>query len=466
MKKSILLSFILLSILQLAQAKTPPNVVLIFVDDMGWGDVGYHGVNTIHTPQIDQLANEGVYFSQGYVTASICGPSRAGLITGKYQQRFGCFGNSKHGIPNEEKLLFHYLKEQGYQTASIGKWHLGEGEGRLMPNERGVDYFYGFLGGSHDYTKSAKDENVKRSLLKPIYENGEIQPPIQNDNGYLTDLFTEKAISFIDKNKENPFCLYLAYNAVHHPWQVPQKYVDALDHLEVGEERKHFAGMVYALDVGIGQIREALKENGIDDNTIIFFISDNGTPAGQGFKEPRRKKRGETTMSSPGPFNGFKGSTYEGGIRIPFIAHYPKHFPENKHSEVPVISLDVLPTILNQIGNGLGSDELEGKDLLELIDGEEERPLFWARDGDIAVRYQDWKLSINNKQGSGAIELYDLKNDPGEWKDIASSNPEKVKQLLHFFQEWDQKNTKVTNHNGLAPKYRAKIEKYLEELGR
>lgn len=278
-----------------------PNIVLIYADDMGWGDVGYHGFNDISTPNIDKLASEGTQFSQGYVCASVCGPSRSGLLTGVYQQRMGVYGNGggTH-VPKSQSLLFEILKKQGYHTGAVGKWGIGDDVEDVLPNSRGVDFYYGFLGGSHSYTKSSLVEHSEKKPEAPIWRNGNIEPPIQNSNGYLTEMFTNEAVGYIEStSNDKPFCLYLAYNAVHFPWVVPQKYRDRLKHLNLPNERELFAGMTLALDDGLGAIMKALEKKGVADNTLVIFVSDNGSPRGQGLVQPKIKTTGTTTMSSP-----------------------------------------------------------------------------------------------------------------------------------------------------------------------
>ena len=430
---------------------TRPNVIIIYVDDMGWGDVGYHGFKDIKTPNMDKLAEEGTWFSQAYVSASICGPSRAGMITGAHQQRFGIYGNfHENHIPDSQPLAMELMKDNGYKTAVIGKWHLGEPTG--LPNERGADFFYGFLDGSHDYFKSTTNPDAHMRFA-PIYRNTEMEPPIQESEGYLTELFTDEALNFIDGavKEEEPFFMYLAHFAVHHPWQVPESYVERLKDLPVeegvaGQERKHFAGMALALDDGIGEVMDALKKHGIDDNTLVFFMSDNGTPRGQGFAQPTQKTRGETTMSSPGPFNGFKGDTYEGGIRVPAAVRWPGKIPAGQEYKQMISSMDIVPTIVAATGANMWNDAIpfDGKDLTPYLNGKmgEQGPhetMYWRRDDDYAIRDGDWKLTWNSQSGPQTIRLFNMENDPGEWNDLVSEHPEKAQELQNKFDTWEAK---------------------------
>jgi len=438
-------SVLLSTNLRAQQQPDKPNIIIIYADDMGWGDVGYHGVeNDIRTPNIDQLASEGVAFSQGYVSASVCSPSRAGLLTGQYQQRFGCGENPcgsgypenekalKSGLPDTIPILPELLKTQGYTTGMIGKWHLGLSENK-RPNARGFDYFYGFLNGAHSYYEADIHFGKKKGKW-PIFRNNQI---VEYD-GYMTEVFTKEAGQFITQQKENPFFLYLAYNAVHHPWEVPDAYLNRLDHIKT-PYRKKFAGMVLAMDDGIGQIIQTLKDQKLYDNTIIIFMSDNGSPSGQG----KDAAEGDY-MSSTGGLRGWKGDTYEGGIKVPFIMRWPGQLRTNVTYDKPVINLDITPTLTHF----LDIDEpapgfYDGKDLLPFLNGKtNDRPheeLFWRRDEDYAIRIGDWKLTCNNRgnKATNGVELFNLKEDPFEKNNLAHQYPEKVIKMQQQFDQWD-----------------------------
>ncbi|WOH38726.1 sulfatase-like hydrolase/transferase [Thalassotalea fonticola] len=435
-----------------AQSAEPakPNVIVFYADDMGWGDVGYHGYDDIRTPNIDALAASGTSFEQGYVAASVCGPSRAALVTGVHQQRFGYYGNGgiSH-VPQSQPIMFEQLQQQGYQTAAIGKWHLGDESGQ--PNSRGVDFFYGFHNGSHDYHFSDIVEGGKKSQA-PIYRNDQIEPAIQDSNGYLTEMFSHEAANFIDNaNTTEPFFVYVAYNAVHAPWQVPQEYLDRLVDLQAEDERKFFAGMVLALDDGIGEVMDAVERKNATDNTLVFFLSDNGTPRTHGFEQPKEKFRGTTTMSNPGELNGFKGDSYEGGIRVPFLVSWPGTIPTGVYKK-PVSNLDVVPTIMARLGvtePGAGLD-FDGVDIFPYITGEKgsrpHRNMYWRRGEDYAVRKNDWKLSFNDQSGSQRIMLFDLATDPGEWNDLSDTYPTRAQNMQDMFDAWD--SALPDNQNG------------------
>jgi len=445
-----------LSVALPAVTAAKPNVLIIYADDMGWGDVGYHGVKDILTPNIDKLAAEGVSFSQGYVCASVCGPSRCGLMTGLYQQRLGCGENPSTqgfpeaprfpfaGLPTSQPILSEMLRPLGYRCGMVGKWHLGLHE-TMRPNARGFDYYYGFLNGAHSYEKALPKFGPKKELW-PLFRNNRMEPPYE---GYLTDTFTHEAVAFIERGHGKPFFLYVAYNAVHAPWQVPDKYRERTKHLSDIEDRRFFAAMVLAMDDGVGRIMQALDKAGVSDDTLVFFISDNGTPRGQGLGYPRKdhtKERGGCSMSSAGPFRGFKGDTFEGGIRVPFIMRWPGRIKPGTTYDQPVINLDVVPTVMARLGvehPPCGFD-FDGVDLLPYLRGEHDgtRPhdvLYWRRDDDYAIRRGDWKLAWNDhsvQPGSGAM-LFNLKDDPGEHHDLSAEHPELKQALQSRFDAWD-----------------------------
>ena len=283
-------------------AESQPNIVLIVADDLGYGDLGYLGGKDVPTPNVDKLAADGVRFTSGYVSGPYCSPTRAGLLTGKYQQRFGHEFNPGQG-PNsadiglsvKETTLANRLKSAGYTTGLVGKWHLGNAE-KFRPPQRGYDEFFGFLGGAHPYF--IEDRQA------PIYRgNEEVK-----ESEYLTDAFTREAVSFIDRHKEKPFFLQLTYNAVHTPMHAKPEHKKQFASI-ADETRRNYAGMLFAMDEGIGKVVDALQKAGVRENTLIAFISDNGGPPVNG--------------SSNGSLRGFKATTWEGGVRVPFILNWP-----------------------------------------------------------------------------------------------------------------------------------------------
>lgn len=415
-----------------------PNIVLILADDMGYSDVGFNGCTDIPTPNLDALAAAGIRFEEGYVSASVCGPSRSGLLTGRYQQRFGCGENPPEegwpdnprcpdaGVPRSERLLSELLKPAGYRSAVIGKWHLGMAE-HLRPNQRGFDYYYGFLNGAHSFTE-AKKEWQSNPGLWPIFRNNE---PMDYE-GYLTDTFTDEGIGFIERSKDKPFFLYLSYNAVHAPWQAPENVAHKVKHIK-NPARRTYAGMLVSMDDGIGRVVRALKDNGVYENTIIVFLSDNGAP--------------KNSAASSAPLRGNKGDTYEGGTRVPFVMCWPEQIEPGSIYENPVSALDVVPTVL--AASSLVADHaalnLDGVDLMPFLKGEKKgRPhetMFFRRDDDYAIRVNDWKLAWNNgiPTGTRTIELFNLAEDPNEATDLARQYPEKAEQLQCQFDDWDSK---------------------------
>jgi arylsulfatase A-like enzyme len=419
-----------------------PNIVLIVADDMGYGDIGVHGSKDIPTPNIDALARAGVRFTDAYVTGPHCSPTRAALLTGRYQQRFGHEVNMgagagpDAGLPSSETTIADRLKAAGYKTALFGKWHLGSAE-RLHPLARGFDEFYGFLGGEHSYFEAAPN------AMNPLLEG---RQPVEA-TGYLTDVLTNRAVDFIKREKSRPFFLYLAYNAVHTPMHAPEKYLARFKGI-ANQERRTYAAMLSALDDGIGRTLETLRAEGLDERTLVIFFSDNGGPTMTG-----------TTIngSSNGPLRGSKRQTWEGGIRVPFIIRWKGQVPEGKVDTRPIIQLDVLPTSLAAAGVEPKAEwKLDGVNLLPYVRGNVQQPpheaLFWRLFAHMAIRKGPWKLvktmegplleaDVTNPDLSGA-QLFNLADDIGETHDLAAARPEKVKELAGDWLRWNQELAK------------------------
>jgi arylsulfatase A-like enzyme len=393
-----------------------PNIVVIVSDDQGYADSScYEHPKEVDTPNIDGLAGEGVRFTSGYASGYVCAPTRAGLMTGRYQQRFGFYtaGDSRIGMPLKEITVADVLKKEGYATAVIGKWHLGI-EPEYHPMKRGFDEFYGFLGhGAHDYFKlGITDEYTS------IYRN---EKPI-NDSGYLTNNLARESVSFIERHMGRPFFLYLPFNAVHWPLQALQKHIEPFN---TGDpNRDIYLGMLVCMDEAIGRVLDALKRTGADENTLIIFFSDNGGA---------RKN-----LANNGVLRDYKHSVYEGGIRVPFIVRWPDELPKGKVCDEPVISLDVMPTICAAVGAKLPGDRVyDGRNMLPVLRGESKEPLhealFWYDGADQwAVRAGKWKL-LSYK---GSLELYDLSTDISEKNDISIENPQIVERLQHTYTAW------------------------------
>lgn len=394
-----------------------PNIVLIVSDDQGYADSScYDHPEEVDTPNIDKLAAEGVRLTNGYASAYVCAPTRAGLLTGRYQQRFGFYSgpDSRVGLPLSEITIADILKKQGYATAVTGKWHVGI-EPEYHPLKRGFDEFYGFLGhGAHDYF-DLKITNEFNS----IYRN---EKPI-NDSGYLTDNLARESASFIERYRNRPFFLYLPFNAVHWPLQALEKYIKRFN--TGNKDRDIYLAMLTSMDEAVGKVLDALKRTGTYDNTLIIFFSDNG-----GAKR---------NLANNGALRDFKQSVYEGGIRVPFIVSWPGKVPKGKVCSEPVISLDVLPTVCAAAGVELpDGHEYDGKNMLGVLRGQKKGPLhktlFWY-DGEQqwAVREGRWKLLFNRQ---GSLELYDLEADISEKNNLVKERPEIVQHLQQVYTDW------------------------------
>ena len=417
-----------------------PNVVVVFVDDLGYGDVGFTGGTEARTPNLDRLAAEGVVFANGYVTHPFCGPSRAGLLTGRYAARFGNDQNfayvpddPEHGLPVEETTFAARLQRAGYRTGLVGKWQLGAAE-PFHPRNRGFDSFYGFLGGGHDYFGSDADADGDPYLL-PLEENGEA---VEFD-GYLTDALTERATAFIRAPDDAPFFLYLAYNAPHEPLQAPAALMRAYAHVE-DEERRAYLAMVESLDQNVGRVLAALEETGERGNTMFFFLSDNGGVS---------PLLGGRDWADNGILRHGKTSLREGGVRVPFIASWPERWPGGLRYEPPVISLDIAATALAQAGVAPDPERPpDGVDLDPFLRGEAagdpHEALFWRQwspDAETyarAVRAGRWKLVYDDASGEGG--LYDLSADAGETRDLSATEPETVARLTRLWNDWNWEN--------------------------
>jgi len=454
------------SLTNVEAAARRPNIVLLFADDLGYGELGCQGNSQIPTPHIDSIAKNGIRFTAGYVTAPYCSASRAGLMSGRYQTRFGYefnpIGadneNPNAGLPASQVTLARHLKNVGYTTALIGKWHLG-GHAKFHPLRRGFDEFFGFTHEGHYFVqppykgvttmlrrKTLPDGGQGRWIRKdgklvysthmrsnePAYDaNNPLVRGSQpvNETAYLTDAFTREAVDFIDRNQTKPFFLYLAYNAVHSPLQGAEAYMKRFEHIE-DVHRRIFAAMLANLDDSVGAVLEKLRKSGLEENTLVFFISDNGGPTRE-------------LTSSNLPLRGGKGDVYEGGIRIPFLMQWKGRLPAGKVYEKPVISLDVYATAAALAKAPIPKQRaIDGVDLLpHLLGKKEERPheeMFWRLSKRTAIRVGDWKLLRNPRDGTGAEwQLYDLSKDTVEQTDLSQRQPEMKKQLLARWEQWN-----------------------------
>jgi len=399
-----------------------PNIIVIISDDMGYADIGCQGCKDIATPNIDSIAQNGVRFTNGYVSCPVCSPTRAGLATGRYQQRFGHEYNTgpppgglreQVGLPLTEVTIANVLKSAGYVTEAVGKWHLGMAP-HFHPFKRGYDEFFGFLHGGHSYI----DPGV--GTWNPILRGTEQV----DEKSYLTDAFSREAVAFIESHHDERFFLYLAYNAVHTPMQGPERYKDSFKHI-TDSKRQVYAGMLTAMDEGIGKILAKLRELGIEKDTLLFFINDNGGPT-------------PANGSDNSPLRATKGTMYEGGIRVPFMVQWPGHLKGGRVYEHPVISLDILPTAAAAAGAEPPKDRrIDGVNLLPYLMGRAKgvphEILFWRRGQDHAVRKGKFKLV---EAGNGS-ELFDLFSDVGEARNLSEERPELLKELKQAYVRWD-----------------------------
>jgi arylsulfatase A-like enzyme len=414
------LTVVLVTVLSLgctndAPPRQSPNAVLIVADDLGYADVGYQGAPADRTPNIDALANEGTVFSEAYVAAPICAPSRAALMTGRHPARYGYLGftgtienqiENDIGVDPRERFLTELMRDAGYTTAAVGKWHLGYNE-KYRPGSRGVDHFFGFLAGGHDYY--LWNDPSRRRAGGPILRNGDEV----DGRGYLTEAFTEEAVAFIRENRTHPFFLYLAYQNPHPPKTVPKRYQ--------GPDGDTHVGMIRALDAGVGAVLAAIEATDLERDTIVVFLSDNGG-------------------SDNGPLRGRKGSLFEGGIRVVMVMRWPGHIAAGETFSQPVSAMDLLPTLIAAAGGEPPSDRrLDGVDLLPYLTREREGPpheqLFWRfyPHGE-AVRSGPLKLLVSGPHE----QLFDLSADPGERNDLAQERETDVARLRAALEAWSR----------------------------
>jgi arylsulfatase A-like enzyme len=407
-----------------------PNVVFIVGDDMGYADIGVHGCKDIPTPHMDALAKSGVRFTNGYVSGPYCSPTRAGLLTGRYQQRFGHEFNptrgTEVGLPVTETTIADRLKAAGYATGLVGKWHLGTAT-KFMPLKRGFDEFFGFLGGSHSYFPGPGAGTTILRGNKSI-----------DEKEYLTDAFGREAVAFIDRHKKRPFFLYLAFNAVHTPMQATDARLKKFDSIK-DNQRRTYAAMMFAMDEAIGAVLAKLKEEKLEENTLIAFVNDNGGPT----------MKGTTINGSVNtPLRGSKRTTLEGGIRVPFLLSWKGTIPANQVYDAPVIQLDLLPTALAAAGVEVKPEaKLDGVNLLPFLagkaTGQPHETLYWRLGQQMAIRHGDWKLvrydtaADREKPGVTGYKLYNLKDDIGEATDLIARNAERAKELETLWKKWD-----------------------------
>jgi len=418
-----LASFAMLPLIWTATAEETkpqkPNVLILYADDLGYGEVGCYGFKEVPTPNIDSIAANGIRFTSGYVAAPLCSPSRAGLMTGRYQQRFGHENNGMapgHGLPLTETTLANRMKSLGYATMAIGKWHLGS-DAEHLPMKRGFDEYFGVTANPGSYFTP---NGFIDSRVSP-----EVQS-VKNKDFYTTDAFAARASDWIEKHKDAPWFLYLPFNAVHAPHQATEKYLKRFAHIS-DPDRRDFDGMLSAMDDAVGVVLGKLRQLKLEENTLVFFISDNGAP---------QKREGGNT-----PLRGGKHTTWEGGIRLPWMMQWKGKLPAGKVEDRAVVQLDVMPTCVAVAGGTVDlAWKLDGVNLLPyLADGNKERPhqtLCWRMDGMWAIRHGDLKL-VHGDTDSSPPELFNLATDIGEKNNLASKQPEKVKELKALWDDWN-----------------------------
>jgi arylsulfatase A-like enzyme len=452
-----------------------PNIILILGDDMGYADIGVHGCGDIPTPNLDALAAAGVRCTSGYVSGPYCSPTRAGLLTGRYQTRFGHEfnpggqrqrfrqargepvrqteqelptpeqeqnrpaqrgrGRNPFGLPLSETTIANHLKAAGYATGLVGKWHLGNTP-QFHPQRRGFDEFFGFLAGAHSYFPVDNP---------PIFRGTQPVP----EEEYLTDAIAREAVDFIDRHRQEPFFLFLSFNAVHTPMQATNDRLDKFKSIS-DEQRRTYAAMMSALDDAVGAVVDKLRQLELGQNTLVFFLSDNGGPTMPGTS-------GNGSMNKP--LRGSKRTTLEGGIRVPFLVKWPAQVPAGKVYDQPVIQLDILPTALAAASVELPADaEIDGVNLLPYLQGENDQPpheaLYWRFGPQMAIRQGDWKLVRYDPRVDGVRgratepKLYNLAADIGESNDLMAEQPEKAEALQAAWDEWNKKNVRPLWRDG------------------
>ena len=448
-------------------AAEKPNVVVILADDLGYSELSCQGAADLPTPFIDSIADNGVRFTSGYVSAPVCCPSRAGLITGRYQTRFGHELNAigvqnrdEHvGLPLGERTIADRLKEIGYATGLVGKWHLGAHDSR-HPRNRGFDEFYGFLHEGHYYLPKPYlgattwlriadnpygpgsrhiqgrfifSDHMGNKMDEPTYD---LENPILRgfdrivEPEYLTDALAREAVDFIGRHAEEPFFLYLALNAPHSPLQAADAYMERFQHID-DVHRRIFVGMVANVDDAVGRVLAKLEQVGVADDTLIFFLSDNGGPTRE-------------LTSSNRPLREGKGQVYEGGLRVPFLMQWKNRIPAGLIDRRAVVALDILPTALAAAGVEEPAAGLDGVDLTPYLTGEAHdlphQTLYWRYGSRIALRHGDWKIvgRYDADQGPRDLELYSLASDLGETQDRARDFPERLDELRGILQSYDR----------------------------
>jgi arylsulfatase A-like enzyme len=397
-----------------------PNIIVIVSDDCGYNEFSMHGAKLFSTPRIDSIAANGVRFRQGYVSGAVCSPTRAGLLTGRYQQRFGHEFNipptysEENGLPLTETTIADVLKSAGYRTIALGKWHLGYAP-KFHPLARGFDDYYGFLQGARSYWPLPNPDRLNQLLRN--------REPVKPEKfAYLTDELGRAAANYIAQNKTNAFFMYLCFNATHAPLQAPEADLAAVQ--DDVPRRKKIRAMALGLDRAVGVVLDELKQQSLFENTLVVFVNDNGGAGGH----------------DNAPLRGLKSQTWEGGVRVPFAMQWPAVLPRGRTYVAPVTSLDIFPTAMAAAGVAKSPGKpLDGVDLVPFLTGQNtNRPhpvLFWKNANAWAVRAGDLKLVVGN-QRTAAPALFDLSRDIGEQTDLATQRPDEVRRLQRLYEDW------------------------------
>ncbi|MEM9345182.1 MAG: sulfatase-like hydrolase/transferase [Planctomycetota bacterium] len=410
-----------------SSADPKPNIVLIMADDLGYGDLSCYGATHVNTPHIDALARNGIRFTDYHSNGAVCSPTRAALMTGRYQQRTGVEGvitAARHrevGLPLEEVTIAEVLKDAGYATAMYGKWHLGYDIKRFGPHLQGFDTFEGFVSGNVDYFHKIDQEGRK---------DWYIGDKLQHVDGYVTDLINNRAVDWIDQHQKEdsrtPFFLYLAHGAPHYPMQGP----DDKGFREVGKKIREvpdhpkpiYKAMIESMDEGIGRVMATLEKHGLTENTLVIFTSDNGHAPRYG--------------GSAGPLRGQKGTVWEGGHRVPMVWCWPAVITPGLESDTTFIGMDLLPTFAGIVDGKMPDDlAIDGLDFIARLDPGKvhKRQLHWVHSNNHAIRQGPWKLVM---RGKNKPELYNLDEDLGEKNDLAAEQPDRVKAMVQAHQAW------------------------------
>lgn len=437
----------LLAALPIANAQQPPskpNIVVILADDLGYADLGCQGSKEVMSPQIDSIAANGVRLTAGYVTAPQCCPSRAGLITGRYQNRFGFEANwppsatSWAGLPMEERTIADRLKAAGYVTGMVGKWHLGDSESQ-RPYRRGFDETFWHPNGGVLFP------DKKTGVIRNLYRGAEAV----QEKAYSTDAFGREACAFIDRHQREPFFLYLAFIPPHWPMEAKPEHLAQYAHIP-DLHRRTMLGMMASLDENVGRVLARLRETKLEEKTLVIFLSDNGGPTGRSRPQPDADFEFGQNTSRNDPCRGVKGELLEGGIRVPFLVQWKGRIPAGKTFDRPAISLDILPTALAAAGVEPAPDwKLDGANLLPFLTGQKQGSphdtLYWRfrfppAKPELhrwAIRQGDWKLV---KNGHEPTALYNLANDIGETNNLAATQPGRVAAMKAAWEGWDARN--------------------------